>query len=227
MRLSLLVLLLGSFLITGCKRSETSQTPTNTGALRTEQASPNPATSPAAAPTQPATAAAGSTNVKPKLDACAMLTSQDIQPIQGEALKETKLTERSADGLYTSQCFFTLPTFTNSISLAVTRSADGPGARNAREFWKDSFDRDTERNKERAREREREKEREEAEEGERPPRKITGIGEEAFWMASPAVGILYVLKGPNYIRISVGGAGDQQTRLKKSKALARKVIDRL
>lgn len=226
MRTRLLVLLLCSFLVSGCRRSETSQTPTNTDAVRTEQPSPSPGISPATAPSQQPTAAAAATNAKPKLDACAMLTTEDIQPVQGEALKETKLTERSADGLYTSQCFFTLPTFTNSISLAVTRSADGPGARNAREFWKDSFHEDKERDKEREREKERKGEREE-EEGERPPRKIAGIGEEAFWMASPAVGILYVLKGPSYIRISVGGAGDQETRLKKSKALARKVIDRL
>jgi hypothetical protein len=222
MQPKLIVLLLCLFMVTGCRGSETSQNVSNANA--TEQPSPGSTTNPASPSTQQQTtaAAAVSPNVKPKLDACAMLTSQDIQPIQGEALKEVKLTERSADGLYTSQCFFALPTFTNSISLAVTRSADGPGARNAREFWKDNFHADKERNKEREREKEREEE-----EGERPPRKIPGIGEEAFWMASPAAGILYVLKGPNYIRISIGGAGDQETKLKKSKALAQKVIERL
>jgi hypothetical protein len=148
-----------------------------------------------------------------------MLSSEEIQSIQGESLKETKLSERSADGFYISQCFFTLPTFTNSISLAVTQRADGPGARDPRKFWKDNFHRDKERNKERERE-------EEGEES-RPPQKISGIGDEAFWMASPAAGILYVLKGGSYVRVSIGGPGDQQTKIKKSKALARKVIDRL
>jgi len=218
MQLKLIVLLLCSFVITGCKASDTAQKPTNTDALRTVQPSPTATTSPSVPSTQQGPVAIDSTEVKPKLDACATLTSQDIQSIQGEALKETKLSEKSADGFNVSQCFFTLPTFTNSISLAITQRADGPGARDPRKFWKDAFHRDKDRD--------REKDREEEEES-RPPQKITGIGDEAFWIASPAAGVLYVLKGPRYIRISIGGPADQQTKIKKSKALARKVIDRL
>ena len=149
-----------------------------------------------------------------KVDACAMLTSQEIESIQGEALKDTKLSESSADGLNVSQCFFTLPTFTNSISLVVTQRAEGAGARDPREVWKETFHRDEEKDRE--------------EEGEsRPPQKISGIGDEAFWLNSPAAGILYVLKGSSFVRISIGGREDQQTKIKKSKALAQKVIDRL
>jgi hypothetical protein len=210
MQLRLIVLLLFLFVITGCGRSETSQKA--------------PATSPATPSPQQRTTVAASTQVKPKLDACATLTSQEIESIQGEALKETKLSERSADGLNVSQCFFTLPTFANSISLAVTQRADGPGARDPRQFWRDTFHRDKEPRKDRDRERDRGEE--EGEES-RPPQKISGIGDEAFWMASPAAGILYVLKGSSYVRISIGGRGDQQTKIRKSKALARKVIDRL
>jgi len=36
-----------------------------------------------------------------------------------------------------------------------------------------------------------------------------------------------VLKGNSYIRISVGGAGDQATKIKKSKALAQMVLKHL
>jgi len=147
-----------------------------------------------------------------KVDACAMLTSQEIESVQGETLKDTKLSESSADGLKVSQCFFTLPTFTNSISLVVTQRAAGAGARDPRQFWRDTFHRDEEKE----------------EEGEsRPPQKISGIGDEAFWMTSPAAGILYVLKGSSFIRISIGGREDPQTRINKSKALAQKVLDRL
>jgi hypothetical protein len=142
-----------------------------------------------------------------------MLTSQDIESIQGETLKETRLSEGSADGLSVSQCFFTLPTFTNSISLAVTQRAGDTGARDPRQFWRDTFHRDKDRGEE-----ERES---------RPPQKISGIGDEAFWMTSPAAGILYVLKGSSFVRISIGGSEDQQTKIRKSKALARKVVDRL
>ena len=145
-----------------------------------------------------------------------MLTSQDIESVQGEAVKETKLSESSANGFNVTQCFFTLPTFTNSISLVITQRAEGPGARDPKQFWKENFHD----------EKERDRGKEEGEES-RPPQKISGIGDEAFWMASRAAGILYVLKGSSYIRISIGGPGDQQTKIKKSKALARKVIDRM
>lgn len=224
MRLKLIVLicLLG---IAGCRSSDTNQNTTQTTESQTSQASP--VTSAASPGTSPATAAlpdnrdSAATNPKPKVDACAMLTSQDIEPIQGEALKETKLSGTSTGGFNVSQCFFTLPTFTNSISLAVTHRGDGPGARDPREFWRETF------HKEKGRERERDRAEEEEEEEKSEPQKVTGIGEEAFWMASRAAGALYVLKGNSYVRVSVGGAGDQQTKLKKSKALARKVIARL
>ncbi|HKY29627.1 MAG TPA: hypothetical protein VJM12_16935 [Pyrinomonadaceae bacterium] len=227
MRLKLIVLicLLG---IVGCRSSDSNQNATNTQTSspgQTSQASPASATSAAPPGTSPATAAlpdnrdTASTNVKPKVDACAMLTSQDIEPIQGEALKETKLSGTSTGGFNVSQCFFTLPTFTNSVSLSVTHRGDGAGARDPREFWKETF------HKEKGRDREKEREEEEEEKSE--AQKVTGLGDEAFWMASRAAGALYVLKGNSYVRVSVGGSGDQQTKLKKSKALARKVIERL
>ena len=226
MRLKL-VILLCLLVIAGCRSSDTDQNATNTQSSpgQTTQGSPAAETSAASPGTSPATAAApenrdsAATNVKPKVDACAMLTSQDIEPIQGEALKETKLSGASSGGFNVSQCFFTLPTFTNSISLSVMHKGDGPGARDPREFWKDTF------HKEKGRKREKDREEEEEEKSE--AQKVTGIGDEAFWMASRAAGALYVLKGNSYVRVSVGGSGDQQVKLKKSKALARKVIERL
>ena len=224
MQLRLIVLLISLFVVNGCARSGPNQTATNTNVLQNEHRSPALATSAAAPSPQQGTTAASSPQLKPKLDACAMLTSQEIQSIQGEGLKESKLSESSANGLHVSQCFFALPTFTNSISLAITQRAAGPGARDPREFWKDTFHAGKEPKNERDREKEREKE-----EGERskPPQQISGIGDEAFWMKSRAAGVLYVLKGSSYLRISIGGRGDQQTELSKSKALAQKVIDRL
>jgi hypothetical protein len=203
-----IVLLLSLLVVTGCRGSEVSR-----NAPATSAATPSPQQS-------TTTVAAASPQVKPKLNACAMLTSQEIESIQGEALKLTQLSETSVDGFKVSQCFFTLPTFTNSISLVVTQRADGPGARDPRQYWRDTFRQDKESSKERGR-----GEKEEAES--RPPLKVSGIGDEAYWMTSPAAGILYVLKGPSFIRISIGGSGDQQTKIQKSKALARKVIDRL
>jgi hypothetical protein len=224
MKLTLIVLLASLFVVNGCARSGTSQTATNTNAPQSEHPSPAPAASAAAPSPQQATTAASSPQLKPKLDACAMLTSQEIQSIQGEGFKETKLRESSANGLHVSQCFFALPTFTNSISLAITQRADGPGARDPKQFWKETFHSGKEPKDEGEQEKDREKE-----EGEKskPPQRISGIGDEAFWTASRAAGVLYVLKGSSYLRISIGGRGDQQTELRKSKALAQKVIDRL
>ena len=62
-----------------------------------------------------------------------------------------------------------------------------------------------------------------------PPKKISGVGDEAFWFGSRVGGALYVLKGEKdlFIRISVGGADNEETKINKSKALAQKALKRL
>lgn len=173
----------------------------------------------------PQTPTTNISEVKPKTDACALLTSKEIEAIQGEPLKETKLSGRSEGGFVVSQCFFTLPTFINSVSLAITQKGDGAGARDPKEFWSSTFETSGKHDE---REREPEKaRREEKGEEERPPKKIAGIGDDAFWTGSRVGGALYVLKGNNYVRVSIGGAGDEASKIRKSKALAQKVIARL
>lgn len=88
-------------------------------------------------------------------------------------------------------------------------------------------ERDKKSAKEREKEKAREKNREEEEEEAAPPQKIAGVGDEAFWTGSRVGGALYVLKGSTYLRVSVGGAGDQQSKINKSKALARLALKRL
>jgi hypothetical protein len=46
-------------------------------------------------------------------------------------------------------------------------------------------------------------------------------------MGSRVGGALYVLKGNAYVRVSVGGPADQANKIKRSKALAQKVLARL
>ncbi len=60
-----------------------------------------------------------------------------------------------------------------------------------------------------------------------PPKKIDGIGEEAFWASNRFGGMLYVLKGDAFIFISLGGPDDEETKIDKSKALAQKALQRL
>ena len=56
---------------------------------------------------------------------------------------------------------------------------------------------------------------------------ITGVGEQAYWVGSPLVGALYVLKGNTFLRISVGGVREEPVRIQKSVALARLALKRL
>jgi hypothetical protein len=147
-------------------------------------------------------------------DACTLLSKEETQAAQGEAFKDTKASRKSAAGLTVSQCYFELPTTVNSVVLTVTERGAGGDAREPKESWQDIFH--------------REKASEKKEEGEeREPQKIDGVGDEAFWVGNRVGGALYVLKGNAYIRISVGGAGDQAQKTEKSKTLAQSVLKRL
>ena len=229
-RMLSIVIVSGLAAVFSCAKSEAPQPLANKQPAPTQQVNtPAPSVATQTSPQQTTTASADSG--KEKVDACMLLTSKEVQSVQGEALKEAKSSGRSEGGLSTSQCFFTLPTFTNSISLAVTRRGDGPGARDPKQFWKETFHRETE--SEQARDRDRNKGQERNERGEEeeekgaPPQKITGVGDEAFWAGSRFGGALYVLKGNAFIRVSVGGTGDQQTKIKKSKALAQIALKHL
>jgi hypothetical protein len=218
--------------IGSCKSSNTTQSPNSSGTSETGTAASSPIQSGSPSAAQVATA------VKPKIDACAMLNSKEIETVQGEPVKETKLSGQAGGGMQTSQCFFTLPTFSNSISLLVAQKGDGGDAKDPKEFWRETFQKGAAEEKEREREREREKNdrdkdkkargrgEEEEEEG-TPPQKVSGVGDDAYWTGSRIGGALYVLKGNAYLRISIGGSGDQTSRINKSKTLAQKAIARL
>jgi hypothetical protein len=147
--------------------------------------------------------------------ACGLLTPEEAQSVQGEPFKNSKPLLGNGPGLSVSQCYFELPTPVNSIVVTVTRKGEGATAREPRENWRDLF----------YREHSREKEKEEGEE--KGLLKVEGVGDEAFWTGGRVAGALYVLKENCYIRISVGGAGDQTQKIEKCKALAAFVLKRL
>ena len=74
---------------------------------------------------------------------------------------------------------------------------------------------------------EREPEHGEAEEPKRPPKRVRGVGDEAFWVGNRLAGSLYVRKGSAVLRVSVGGAGTEEEKIEKSKALAKRALKRL
>ena len=145
--------------------------------------------------------------------ACTLLTPDEAQAVQGEPFKSTKPSERVAAGLIVSQCYFETPTPVNSIVVTVTRKAEG--GRDPSDSWREIFHRE-----------EAARKKEEGEE-EKKPLEVAGLGDEAFWTGTRIGGALYVLKGNCYIRISVGGAGDQQQKIDNSKKLAESVLKRL
>lgn len=151
------------------------------------------------------------------IDVCSLLTSKEIEAIQGAPLKHTKPSSHSQGGLTVSQCYFLLPTAAESIVLTVTQRANGTDGRDPKQLWKETFHRD----KEKA-EPDRKGESQLA-----PPQEIADVGDEAFWAPMGFGGSLYALKGDTQIRISVGGPGDQAAKIQKSKALAEVVLKRL
>jgi hypothetical protein len=167
-------------------------------------------------------------------DVCALITKQEIETIQGSRIKETKSSVRSDAGFRVSQCLYTAEDFSKSVSLAVTqRDPTSSRKRSVNDFWNETFGRftDTEKNSNSDNE-ERKSLGEQAHRGgeERvfiPPKRIDGIGDDAFWSPNPVGGAVYVLKKDVFVRISIGGRDDEQGKLDKSKALARKAIDRL
>ena len=181
-----------------------------------------------------ATAESASVPPSPKVDACTLITKEEIQAIQGSPITDTKGSESSAGAFRVSQCYFATAEPNKSVSLAVTQS-EGAGKRSPRDFWNETFGRFKGSEKEREREGDNEKKESlreqrrgtEEEHESAPPKKIDGVGEEAYWTASRIGGALYVLKKDAFIRISVGGPDNIETKLTKSKALAAKALPRL
>jgi hypothetical protein len=208
----------------GCKSTD-SNAPANAG--NAPASSPmTPVTQTQPSPAQPVASA-----VKAKVDVCALLTTDDLKGVQGEAFTEAKRSDSRNGDFIVAQCYYALPTTMNSVVLNVTTATEGQGARSPKAFWEDTFGREEKGGREKEKERDKTKkdkpkEGEEDEEG-APPEKVSGLGDEAFWIASRVGGALYVLKKEQFFRISVGGAGDEKTKLKKSKTLAQQVLKRI
>ena len=179
---------------------------TGAGCSKSEEQAAAPPT-----PAQPSTTPAAPVAPMEAIDSCTLLTSEEIQAVQGEALSSTKPTTHQVQGLAMYDCFFTLPTFTNSISLSITQSGPGADARDARQAWRETVAAATAKANAKV----------------EPPKKIEGIGEEAFWTGDERIGALYVLQGPRYLRVSVGGPANQGSKIEKSRALAEVALKKL
>jgi hypothetical protein len=160
-----------------------------------------------------------------KPDPCALLNSADVQAVQGDAVQETKPSTQPAGGLVMSQCLFRTASPSKSVSLAIA----SPGTVSPRTFWQKQFHSGNPESEEKDKDKAasgRKNAKQEEDESTRP-RAIKGVGEQAYWVGSPMVGALYVLKRDTFLRLSVGGVRDESARIEKSIALARLALKRL
>ncbi len=166
-------------------------------------------------PTQPSADAPTTTSApsQPKLEACALLKREEIAAVQGSPITDTKGSEQSAQGLRTSQCYYSAEQSNRSVSLALTQSlAEGSSKQALKDYWNRMFG-----------------EHDGGEEGERRvlQKKIESLGDEAYWVGTRVGGTLYVLKNGAFIRLSLGGPDNEQTKIDKTKKLAEKALGRL
>src|SRR6185436_7092051 len=100
----------------------------------------------------PSNANAASLNKGP-IDACKLLTADEIKTVQGDTLKDITPTDRKGGAFIINQCFYATSQFVNSVSLTVTQQSSDSRTENIREFWKQKFwgtgSHDREREKER------------------------------------------------------------------------------
>jgi hypothetical protein len=189
---------------------------------------------PAPQATQPR--AAGTTGAVPKSATCALLSGADIREVQGEEPTDAQGSEHLAGGLRMSQCFYRLPTFSKSVSLEVVRAGPAPQAADAvKEYWRQKFQGGAGEGREREREKklEREKASGQVREGghaeregeeETSARRVSGVGDEAYWSGGEQGGALFVLKKETVISVSVGGTEDEAEKMKEAKALVQRVL---
>ena len=176
-----------------------------------------------------------STPVVKDIDACTLISQEEVQVIQGAPVKEVKSNANSNGGFRTVDCLYVGEVGDQSISLAlIQKNMGSQNARDPKEYWKASFSRyaeqskagDTDVDKERN---EGSKESEKEQENDlQQPKKINGLGDAAFWAPNLSRGgALYVLKGNSFIRIDIIGSENEESKIEKSKALAAKALGRL
>jgi hypothetical protein len=168
-------------------------------------------------------AASGAPAAEKNPDSCALLTKSEIEAVQGEHVNATKASRPERGRFAVSQCFYSLPTFSKSISLEVTRPRSNETEKPV-DQWNAMFRGAPAKKSERER---KGREEEEREKEASLPRKIAGVGDEAYWVGPAIVGGLYVRRGDSYFRLSVGGPDREAVKIEKLKKLGRKAVDRL
>jgi hypothetical protein len=172
------------------------------------------------------TTADSATPAAPALDVCRLLSSSEIESIQGVPVLDAQPSIQKQGHLDISQCYYTVHSSEGSKNLSVyiqvvqlNPESERPDA--LKEFWEEKFGPTSTYESKERKGVVSEKKRIE------PPLSVSGIGDEAFWLASARGGALYVLVNDKVVRVSAGGANEAKTMLDNPKALAKKILERL
>ncbi len=160
-------------------------------------------------------AAAQRTAAQRHRDPCRLLTDAEVRAVQGNAPTQKIPSEQPAGSFRFTQCFYQTPELSSSVSVALGIPLTDSKRSGPREYWQAQFKRD-----ERG-------EREESDEKKNEPRRLAGLGDEAFWIGDPVTGALYVLRGDVFLRLSVGGPPNQAEKIKRAKTLVLYALKRL
>lgn len=147
-------------------------------------------------------------------DPCRLLSDAEVRAVQGHAPAQKVPSEQPAGSFRFIQCFYRTPEYTNSVSVAVGIPLETDSKRSGpRHYWQQQFHAQVitapgRKKKE-------------------PPKRVAGLGDEAFWVGDPVTGALYVLKGEVFLRVSVGGPPDQALKIKRATALVSSALKRV
>ena len=158
-------------------------------------------------------------------DACSLVSKEEVASVQEAPVNETKSSEHS-DGVFrVSQCFYTAAEFSKSVILALVQpDSKQRSERSPKDFWREKFGPYNGNQKER----DEKPETKSAEKEQGPaPKKIDGLGDDAYWVSNRFGGVLYVLKGDTFFSVGIGGTDDEDAKLEKSKVLAQKALQHL
>ena len=160
-------------------------------------------------------AAAQRTSAQRHRDPCGLLTDAEVRAVQRQAPAQKIPSEQPAGAFRFTQCLYRTQELSSSVSVGLGVPLTDNNRSGPRDYWRAQF------------KREHREEREESDEKKNEPRRIAGLGDEAYWVGDPVTGALYVLRGEVFLRVSVGGPPAQAEKIKRAKALAVYALKRL
>jgi hypothetical protein len=147
-----------------------------------------------------------------------LISKEKIESIQGSPLTETKSSRHSGKGFVVSDCYYAAKDLVKSVSLTVTEADPNASPKgDVKDYWEKTFGEEEQAPNESEREKE---------EGEKyvAPKKIEGLGDEAFWSGTGLNRALYVRKGDRFICVTIGSSADTEANIQKLKTLAAEAL---